>query len=269
MNFKNICIIITLSILFLQCKAQIKSKSVLHFNSFDDTKISYTDEGNGKPVLLIHGFLMSGHNWNKTSLKKLLLDKGYRVIVPDLRGNGNSDKPHSQDAYANDAEIKDLIQLIDHLKIENCMAVGYSRGSIILAKLLTRENKISKAVFGGMGLDFTDPQWDRRIAFADVFSGRTQPNAMTKGAIDYATSINADMKVLGLLQDYQPVTSIEELNNINIETLVICGDKDLDNGNPKDLQQQMPNSKLIIVKGDHNNTYKQLDFAEEVIGFLQ
>ena len=66
------------------------------------------------------------------------------------------------------------------------MAIGYSRGSIVLAKLLTKEKRISKAVFGGMGLDFTNPDWERRIAFADAFSGRTEPNTMTKGAIKYA-----------------------------------------------------------------------------------
>lgn len=120
-----------------------------------------------------------------------------------------------------------------------------------------------------MGLDFTNPDWERRIAFADAFSGRTEPNSMTKGAIDYAKSIDADIKVLGFLQDFQPVTSLTELHKIKIETLVICGDKDLDNGNPEDLQKQLPNSNLVIVQGNHNSTYKQLDFAEAIINFLE
>lgn len=91
---------------------------------------------------------------------------------------------------------------------------------------------------------------------------------MTKGAIDYARSIDVDIKALGFLQDYQPVTSPSELNNITIKTLVVCGNKDLDNGNPAELQKLLPNSELIIVKGDRNNTYKQENFAEAVKAFL-
>lgn len=73
----------------------------------------------------------------------------------------------------------------------------------------------------------------------------------------------------GTLQDYQPVTSIEELAAIKTKTLVIAGDVDLDNGDPKALQNHLKNSKLVIVKGDHNNTYKQENFSEAVISFLE
>ena len=119
-----------------------------------------------------------------------------------------------------------------------------------------------------MGIDFTNPNWDRRIAFADAFTGRAAPDEMTNGALDYARSINADIQALGYLQDYQPVTSKTELANIDIEILVICGDEDIDNGSPQELQQQIPNSKLVIVEGDHNNTYKQENFSKAVLDFL-
>lgn len=268
MKFKTLILFPIVLLVIAHCNAPQRKQHESQFNSFDKTKIAFTDEGNGEVVMLIHGFIMNGSHWNKTNLKKSLLDKGYRVIIPDLRGNGNSDRPMEKESYMNDAEINDVIALADHLKLRAYMAIGYSRGSIVLAKLLTKEKRISKAVFGGMGLDFTNPDWERRIAFADAFSGRTEPNTMTKGAIKYAKSINADIKALGFLQDYQPVTSTDELANVKIETLVICGDQDKDNGNPEDLQKQMPNSKLVIVKGDHNNTYKQENFAEAIMNFL-
>ncbi len=268
MNFRKIILFAILVLLITNCKTLEKNNSVSQFYSFDKTKIVFTDEGNGEAVMLIHGFIMNGSYWNKTVLKKLLIDQGYRVIIPDLRGNGKSDRPKDKEAYKNNAEIKDLLALADHLQLKTYMAIGYSRGSIILAKLLTQEKRISKAVFGGMGLDFTNPDWERRIAFADAFSGRTQPNKITKGAIEYAKSINADIKALGFLQDYQPVTSLMELQTIKIETLIICGNQDMDNGSPEDLQKQIPNSTLLIVKGDHNNTYKQENFAEAILNFL-
>ena len=246
-----------------------QENSISYFKSFDNTKIAYTDEGNGEPVILIHGFIMHRTHWDNTALKKLLLDKGYRVIIPDLRGNGDSDRPQNEDAYKNNAEIKDLIGLASHLNLTSYMAIGYSRGSIVLAELLTEEKRITKAVLGGMGINFTNPDWDRRIAFADAFSGRKPPDDLTRGAIDYARSINANIRALGFLQDHQPVTSPAELQRIETETLVICGDQDRDNGDPEALKDQFPNGRLIIVEGDHNNTYKQANFAQAIINFLE
>ena len=229
---------IIIVILFLvSCNSQEENKK--DYISFDGTKIAYSDNGNGKIVLLIHGFIVDGNwNWGKSELKKQLINQGYRVIIPDLRGNGNSDKPLDENAYKNGAEIKDLIALIDHLEVENYMAVGYSRGSIVLANLLTKDKRITKAVFGGMGIGFTDPNWNRRIEFGNVFSGRTEPNEMTIEAVEFAKNLDVNFKIMGYLQDYQPETSIAELNNIKVKTLVICGDEDLDNGNPKELQHQ-------------------------------
>lgn len=255
-------------LVFTQCNSPQESEKNAHLSSFDHTKIAFTDEGDGKAVVLIHGFISNGSSWNKTELKKELLAKGYRVIVPDLRGNGKSDRPQEAKAYQNDAEVKDLIALANHLNLEEYITVGYSRGSIVLAKLLTQEKRISKAVIGGMGFDFTNPEWDRRIAFANAFSGKAELTELTEGAVNYAKSIDADLKTLGFLQEYQPVTSPEELKAIETEILVICGDEDKDNGDPEKLQQHLTNSQLTLVAGDHNNTYKQTNFAKVVIDFL-
>ena len=148
-------------------------------------------------------------------------------------------------------------------------AVGYSRGSIVLAKLLTIDKRISSAVIGGMGFDFTNPSWDRRIAFANAFSGKSELTEMTKGAVEYAQSIDADIKVLGFLQEFQPVTLPNQLQNIKVKILVVCGDQDKDNGDPQKLQNHLPYSQLVIVNGDHNNTYKQSNFAEAILDFLR
>lgn len=240
-----------------------------YFKSFDKTHIAYTDEGKGEPVVLIHGFISSGSSWSSTVLKKALVDEGYRVIVPDLRGNGKSGKPQKTKAYAKDAEVKDLKRLTDHLKLESYTAIGYSRGSIVLAKLLTKDKRIKKAVLGGMGLDFTNPDWPRRIQFADAFSGRAALTKETEGAVNYAKSIGADLKVLGHLQDHQPVTSVKDLKTIEINVLVIAGGDDQDNGSPIKLEEVFPNGDLVIIPGDHNNTYKQQNFSEAVMEFLK
>lgn len=257
----------TLFLVALLLPLQLLSQN--SFKSFDNTRIAFTDEGKGEAVILIHGFINSGDSWNGTVLKKELLKAGYRVIIPDLRGNGKSDKPQQPEAYSNDAEVKDLKLLADFLKLSNFMAIGYSRGSIVLAKWMTKEPRIKKAVLGGMGLDFTNPNWPRRIMFADAFSGRSPLNSETEGAVNYAKSIGADLKVLGWLQDFQPVTSVQALKKIKIPVLVIAGDLDHDNGEPQALAKILPNSTLKIVSGNHNNTAKTENFAKTVITFLQ
>ncbi len=239
------------------------------FKSFDNTKIAYTDQGNGKAVMLIHGFISTGKSWGKTAVKKQLLDEGYRVIIPDLRGNGDSGKSRDAKDYQDDAEIKDLIALTNHLQLNEYFALGYSRGAIILAKLLTREPRIKRAVLGGMGIDFTDPNWSRRIMFAEAFSGEAPLNDVTKGAVEYAKSIGADLKILGLLQKHQPVTSKKALRKLKIPILVIAGAKDKENGSPNALHLSIPGSQLSIIPGDHNGTYKTDLFSKQVINFIQ
>lgn len=236
------------------------------FSSFDQTQIAYSDEGEGEVVLLIHGFISTSGMWEKSILKRELLESGHRVIVPDLRGNGESDQPENPEAYQNDAEVKDLKHLIDHLQLEELNVVGYSRGSIVLGKLLVEEKRIKKAVLGGMGIDFIDPEWDRRILFMHAFDGKTTEE--TQGAVDYATSIGANHRILHLLQKYQPVTSLLELKKISANVLVIAGDEDLDNGNPIALKNEIPNSQLQIVPGNHNGTYKTQLFSTKIMQFL-
>jgi len=261
--FKKHFISCLLVIAFMQkTTAQVNT-----FESFDGVKIAYTDEGYGEPILLLHGFLNSRKSWDNTVLKQQLINTGYRVIIPDLRGNGDSDKPKDEGAYGNGEEIKDLVLLMNHLKVEKYKAVGYSRGSIVLAKLLTEDDRIEKAVLGGMGIDFTNPEWDRKIMFANAFKGEV--NQLTKGAVDYAKSINADFRSLYLQQKYQPVISVKELNKLVIEILVISGTDDLDNGSAEDLKNSFVKGKLEKVPGDHNGTYKTEAFSNSIIWFLE
>src|SRR5438045_9691785 len=85
------------------------------FTSFDSVKIYYEVSGNGFPVILVHGFIVNGESWKKTAVYKDLINAGYKVITPDMRGNGRSDKPHTDKAYANDAEAKDIMGLANML----------------------------------------------------------------------------------------------------------------------------------------------------------
>ncbi|QEC70300.1 alpha/beta hydrolase [Panacibacter ginsenosidivorans] len=261
-----------LSLFMLKANAQTDSLALKfptdsgYLSSFDGTKIYYEVSGEGKPVLLIHGFIVNSNSWKHGALYTDLLNAGYKVIVLDMRGNGKSDKPHDSLAYDNDAEAKDIMLLMDKLKIKSYAAVGYSRGSIITARLLVLDKRVKAAVMGGMGTDFTNPEWPRRIMFYHAFMGEDIPEA--KGAVDYARSQNLDLLALAYMQRSQPSTPKEVLQKVKQPVLVICGNKDSDNGSAGDLAKLLQNSTFATVPGDHNHASGTKEFADAVKNFL-
>ncbi len=238
-----------------------------YLSSFDGTKIYYEVRGKGKPVLLLHGFIVNGNSWKKAALYPDLLNAGYKVIIPDMRGNGKSDKPHDSTAYDNDAEAKDMIQLMALLKVKKYSVVGYSRGSIITARLLVLDKNIQTAVMGGMGTDFTNPFWPRRIMFYRALMGDSIPEL--KVMVAYVQQQNLDQLALAYLQRSQPATSKEALGKITQPVLVISGSEDADNGSAAKLAKLLPNSTLATVPGDHNHAAATSEFSNAVIHFLQ
>lgn len=252
------------SVLFAQTPHRIDSA---YYTSFDDVKIYYEIHGQGFPVLLVHGFISDGQTWMRASLFDDLIRRGYKVIVPDMRGNGKSDKPHSPGAYEKDAEAKDLMGLITELKVKQYNVVGYSRGSIITSRLLVLDSRIRKAVLGGMGADFTNPQWPRRIMFYNALMG--EPVKELEGVIKRVKDNGLDQIVLAYLQKGQPSTSREELGKIKQPVLVISGDQDNDNGPSEALAALIPNSHHVRIPGDHGSTRTSKEFSIEVLKFIK
>jgi pimeloyl-ACP methyl ester carboxylesterase len=153
------------------------------------------------------------------------------------------------------------------LKIKQYTAVGYSRGSIITARLLVLDRRVKIGVLGGMGLDFSNPEWPRRKMFYRALMGDSIPQL--KGAVDYVKSQGFDQLALAYLQRAQPSTSKKILGKIKQPVLVICGDKDSDNGSAADLANILPNSVLVTTPGDHNHTSSTSEFSREVLDFLK
>ena len=131
---------------FLITYSHAQTDSASYYISFDGKKIYYETKGEGFPVLLLHGFTGNGQSWKRGMLYNDLIAAGYKVIIPDLRGNGKSDKPTDDSSYANDAEAKDMIGLMSSLEINKYNVIGYSRGSIITARLLVLDTRINKGV---------------------------------------------------------------------------------------------------------------------------
>jgi pimeloyl-ACP methyl ester carboxylesterase len=248
-------------------QAQSKTDSITFFTSFDGVKIHYEVKGFGDPVILVHGFIVDSESWKRTALYNDLLVAGFKVIILDLRGNGLSDKPHKPEAYEKDAEARDIIALADKLGIKKYSVVGYSRGSIIASRLLVFDPRADRTVLGGMGSDFTNPEWPRRLMFYKALMGESVPEL--EGAIRYIQQQKLDQQALAYLQKAQPSTSIEELSRINKPVLVLCGDRDEDNGSSEKLASMIPNALYKRVPGDHNNTARSQAFSDQVVAFLK
>ena len=123
-------------------------------------RIRYFIEGTGEPVVLIHGFsLDSVSNWVQPGIVKGLSDR-YQAIAIDLRGHGESDKPHAAAAYGT-AIVEDVLRLMDQLKIAKAHVVGYSMGGEVALALLTEHpERLLTATIGAPG--WIDPN-DHRL----------------------------------------------------------------------------------------------------------
>ncbi|MFW9942219.1 MAG: alpha/beta fold hydrolase [Candidatus Thorarchaeota archaeon] len=127
------------------------------FNN-DGIKIYYEVEGEGPPVIMIHGFAASLEgNWKQTNWVEVLKND-YKLILLDCRGHGRSDKPLDQDQYGAHM-TDDIVKLLDHLSIEKANFFGYSMGARLSFELLLRKQELFiSAILGGFVLQFPDDE---------------------------------------------------------------------------------------------------------------
>src|SRR5256885_11973721 len=97
------------------------------FTSFDGVELHYEVEGAGPPAVLLHGFAADAKgNWVQPGVVAALVAAGRQAVTLDARGHGDSDKPHDPQAYADDAMLRDVQALFDHLDLAQVDVAGYS-----------------------------------------------------------------------------------------------------------------------------------------------
>ena len=108
-------------------------------------ELYYEDQGEGQPVVLIHGYPLNGHSWEKQTREAL--EAGYRVITYDRRGFGQSSKVHT--GYDYDTFAADLNALLESLNLRDVVLVGFSMGTGELARYVSRHGheRIAKFAF--------------------------------------------------------------------------------------------------------------------------
>jgi len=137
----------------------------------ESIELYYEDHGSGQPVVLIHGYPLNGHSWEKQ--ERVLLEAGYRVITYDRRGFGQSSQPTA--GYDYDTFAADLDTLLGHLNLSGIVLAGFSMGTGEVTRYLGRygSGRVSKAVLMGAIPPFllkTDdnPEGVDRSVFEDI-----------------------------------------------------------------------------------------------------
>jgi pimeloyl-ACP methyl ester carboxylesterase len=257
-----------------------------YFDS-NGVRIHYTRQGEGEPVLLIHGFAINASTqWVLPGVFKSLA-REYDVIAPDVRGHGQSAKPHDPSQYGMEM-VEDAVRLLDELRIEKAHVVGYSMGGLIALKLAaTHPDRVLTTTLGGMGLfrPAEEPLLGRLAealesgrGFEPLVSWLTPPGlpraADTSGdmANRYLMASNDVPAMAALVRGaFDPKLDISDaqLRAVRVPLLAIVGNLDPFAANVEQLRKRVPGLRVATVPdGDHFNTVFKPLFVTSLKTFL-
>ncbi|WP_245499626.1 alpha/beta fold hydrolase [Tepidamorphus gemmatus] len=245
-----------------------------HFDS-DGVDIAFIDEGEGDPVLLIHGFASNIEvNWVGTGWVSALRRAGHRVVALDNRGHGHSEKIYDPAAYAASDMAEDARRLLDHLGIERSAVMGYSMGARITAFLAIRHpGRVERAVFGGLGINMVRGVGDPAPIVAALEAGSLEevPDPVGRTFRSFAEQTGSDLRALAAcMRSSRPRISPELLGSLAMPVLVVVGSADEVGGDPHLLAELIPNGRAVSLPGrDHMKAVGDRQFKEAVIAFLR
>ncbi len=240
--------------------------------------IAYDDVGEGDPIVLLHGFAADRiTNWKATGWYRVLRDAGFRVIAPDARGHGRSDKPSEPEDYAPEGIAGDVIRLMDHLGLEKVDLFGYSMGGRNAGWLLAKHGRrFHSVVIGGTGLNLLevdDPEkWTSRGFKLTPDNRKTDSLAIPAMVPLYekVTKIGGRPGALSacLLGSF-PSLPESAFRKVRTPALVIAGARDTVAGSPMPLAEVIPGAKAVVVPGrSHLSCVTDSFFRGAVLGFL-
>ena len=241
----------------------------------DGVEIAFIDEGEGEPILLIHGFA-SNHrvNWVSTSWVRDLVAAGRRVVAFDNRGHGESGKPRESAAYTTPNMAEDARRLLDHLEIARTDVMGYSMGARIAAFLaLAHPERVRSVVLSGLGEGLVKgvgpPQPIAEALLAPSLDG--VPDSPARAFRVFADQTGGDREALAAcIMAARQVLSPEELGRIAAPVLVAVGTDDEIAGRPQPLAALIPGAEAFDIPGrDHMKAVGDRGHKAAVLDFLR
>ena len=244
---------------------------ISYFESLDGQRLAYRETGEGRPLVLIHGYFSNAWtNWIRYGHAALLADAGFRVIMPDLRAHGDSAKPHDPAAYPPDVLADDGFALLRHLGLDDYDLGGYSLGGRTTLRMLVRGAAPRKAVLSGMGLQGIVDTAGRGSHFRHVLTNlgsfaRGTPEWMTEA---FLKTTGGDPEALLLILNSFVDTPASELPKIMTETVVVNGTEDHDNGSGDALAQALADGSFAEIPGNHMNAVMKAELGQVIRDFL-
>jgi len=249
--------------------------------------IRYIDDGEGEPVVLLHGYTSDLEDqWIESGVLREL-SRDHRVIAFDARGHGRSGKPHDPKAYGAEMAL-DVGRLLDHLGIEKAHVVGYSMGAHIVAQLLTLhpERLLSATLGGASGRRNWTLADDRRVETeaAEMERARLDSQILRLWPVDQPQPGQAEIEALSaeILNGKDPhafaavrrsnreqVVTAAQMAAVAVPVLGIVGSVDAYLADFRALEKLIPRMQLVVINdATHGSVPHQPEFAGALREFL-
>ncbi len=240
----------------------------------DDVELAYLDEGEGEPIVLVHGFASNKEtNWVYPGWVSTLTRAGRRVIAMDNRGHGRSTKLYDPAGYHSAIMAEDVRALINHLGLPRADVMGYSMGARITAFLaVAHQQYVRSAVLGGLGVHLVEgvglPETIALGLEAPSRADVTDPTAHMFRA--FAEQTKSDLKALAAcIRGTRQTLTRAEVGRITLPVLVAVGSNDRIAGPPEALGALIPNAQVLVIPGrDHMLAVGDRVFKAAVVEFL-
>ncbi|MEP6839270.1 MAG: alpha/beta fold hydrolase [Bradyrhizobium sp.] len=237
-------------------------------------EIAYLDEGEGDPIILVHGFASSKNvNWVYPTWVSELKKAGRRVIALDNRGHGESAKLYDAAQYEISVMADDVIALMDHLAIERADVMGYSLGSRMTAVLaLKAPQRLRSAILGGIGIGLIEGGGPgENVAEAlEAPSLEDVTDSIGRTFRAFADQTRSDRRALSAcLRGSRRLMTREEAAGIQVPVLIAVGSNDEIAGSAAALGEIIPGAQVLdIPNRDHMRAVGDKVYKTGVADFL-